>query len=360
MSRQTDSHAIDLAIRFGILALFLYSVLVLVRPLIGLVLWAVILCVAVFPIHAWLTRMLGGAARLSAGLLTFAGLAITLGPVALLATGIVEASQIVTAGFKTGSFHVPLPPETIRGWPVIGPQLHALWTGAHGNLESMTSQFGPTLVKTATVLLERAAGVGLGLLTMLLAVLLMGILLIVGPGLLDTARRFADRVFEGNGPALVDMAGATVRNVSRGVIGVAVIQALMAGIVMGAFGIAAAGPLALAVLLLAVIQIGAGPVLIPVVIWAWVTMDTREALLFTVLIAPVTIVDNILKPIFMSRGLQTPMLVIIVGVLGGLIAYGVVGIFIGPVILSVFHRLFAYWIDNKPGADLLLPDQKDL
>ena len=339
---------VDLALRIAFLALFLYGTLLLIRPMIGLVLWAVILCVAVFPLHSWLARLLGGRAQLSAVLLTLLGLAITLGPVALLATGIVEASELVNQGLRSGTLHLPMPPETVRSWPVIGPRLHEVWSNAHGNLQSVTSQFGPDLMKALRVVLERVAGVGIGLVTMLLAVLLMGVLLIVGPGMLDTARRFADRVFEGSGPALMEMAGATVRNVSRGVIGVAVIQALLAGIVMGAFGIVAAGPLALAVLLLAVIQIGSGPVLIPVVIWAWATMPTREALVFTIVIAPVTVIDNILKPIFMSRGLETPMLVIVVGVLGGLMAYGVVGIFIGPVILSVFHKLFVYWLDNRP------------
>ncbi len=89
-------------------------------------------------------------------------------------------------------------------------------------------------------------------------------------------------------------------------------------------------------------------VLLPVIIWAWTAMSTGQALIFTVLMLPVALLDNVLKPIWMARGLQTPMLVILIGVLGGLMAYGLVGIFIGPVILSVFHQLFTYWIDNDP------------
>ncbi|MFD0978658.1 AI-2E family transporter [Tropicimonas aquimaris] len=359
MTPFSERQIIDLAIRIGFIAIFVYGAVMLVAPLIGLMLWAVILAVAVYPLHRWLSRLLGGRVRISAALLTILGLMLVAGPVALLAAGIFEAANAVAESVDAGTFHIPPPPESIRDWALVGPKLHEVWTASHANLADTLGRFVPQILRASGRVLGELAGLGIGLLMMALSVLIMGALLVVGPGFAAGTRTFADRIFETSGPELLDMAGATVRNVSRGVIGVAVIQALMAGIIMGAFGLAAAGPLALACLLLAVIQIGAGPVLLPTIIWAWTAMDTSQAVLFTVLLAPVTIIDNILKPIFMGRGLDTPMLVILVGVLGGLMAYGVVGIFVGPVILAVFHRLLVHWINQASDPISAAPEQSD-
>lgn len=355
MTQYSERQIIDLAIRIGFIAVFVYGAVMLVAPLVGLMLWAVILAVAVFPLQRGLTRLLGGRAKLSAVLITLFGLVLVAGPVALLAAGIFETANMVADGVEAGTFRIPPPPDSIRDWALIGPRLHDAWTASHENLAQALGQFVPQILRAGTSLLGELAGLGIGLLTMALSVLIMGALLVIGPGFATGIRAFANRIFETNGPELLDIAGATVRNVSRGVIGVAVIQALLAGIVMGAFGLAAAGPLALLSLLLGVIQIGAGPVLLPTILWAWTAMDTPRALLFTVLLAPVTIIDNVLKPIFMARGLDTPMLVILVGVLGGLMAYGVVGIFVGPVILAVFHRLMAHWLAQTPAAPPAAP-----
>lgn len=142
------------------------------------------------------------------------------------------------------------------------------------------------------------------------------------------------------------MAGATIRNVSRGVVGVAAMQAGAAWVVLAFFGFEAAATIALIALILAIIQIGAALILIPTAIYAWTSMDTGSALIFSVLIIPIAISDNFLRPIFIAQGLKTPMLVILLGVLGGMLAYGLVGIFIGPVIMAVFYELFVLWMEE--------------
>lgn len=348
MQPTTEGRVIDLTIRIGFLGLFIYGSLTLVAPLVGLVLWALILCVAVFPMHDLLTRWLGGRAKLSATLLTLAGLAITIGPVALMANSVIDFVQFVQNGLSDGSLKLPPPSEGLKEIPAVGEPLFSLWSQAHTNLQSVIAQHSATLLAAGQAIIGKIAGVGLGLLTMALSVIIMGVLLVTGPGLVGGTRKFAERVFEGNGGALVDMAGATVRNVSRGVIGVAAIQALLAGIVMALFGIELAGILSLGVLILGIIQVGPTIILVPVMIWAWTAMGSGQALLFTAIMLPVMLVDNVLKPLWMARGLETPMLVILIGVLGGLMSYGLVGIFVGPVILSVFHKLFTFWIDNDP------------
>jgi predicted PurR-regulated permease PerM len=164
------------------------------------------------------------------------------------------------------------------------------------------------------------------------------------------AGRFAARVVGPRGAEFVTMAGATIRNVSRGVIGVAVLQALAGGIVMAAAGVPAAGALAFAALLLAIVQIGPGPVFVGAIIWAWAALSPLGAIVFTVVMVPIMLSDNVLKPMLMARGLSVPMLVILVGVLGGTLSYGLIGLFLGPIVLSVFWELLAAWVAAPPPA----------
>lgn len=358
MQENLDSRVIDLAIRMGFVALFIWAALSMIAPLAGLMVWAIILTVAVYPMYATLTRWLGGREILAATIVTLIGLAITLGPVAILVSNLIEGATALTEFLASGDAQLPPPPDKLLTWPVIGPPLHAAWAQATMNLGAVISAHGPPLLSAGSVVLGKIAGLGLSLLMMAVSVLIMGLLFRPGPALAVEIRRFANRVFAPRGAGLIDLAGATVRNVSRGIVGVAIIQALLAGIIMVAFGIKAAGLLALISLFLSIIQIGPGLVLTPTIIWAWTAMEPGTALLFTVLMVPVMIIDNILKPIFMAHGLDTPMLVILVGVLGGMVAYGLIGLFIGPVVLAVFYELFMGWVnavDHEDGAATPVP-----
>lgn len=351
MSTRSDGEVIDIVIRLLFLALFLFLALQLVAPLFGLMLWAVILAVAVFPAYRWLADRLGGRESLSAALITCLGLAITLGPVGILATGVIDSATKLVAAIQSGDLRLP-PADRVRDIWLVGPWLADGWAKLDTNLGTIVSKVGPSVLSAGGAILGRIAGIGLSLLMLSISVLIMGLLFKPGPAMAANARRFANRVFAPRGAGFIDLAGATVRNVSRGVIGVAVIQSLLAGIIMVIFGVPLAGPLTLAALFLGIIQVGPGPVLIPVILWAWVfSMGTGMAILFTVVMLPVMVVDNVLRPILMARGLETPMLVILAGVLGGMLSYGLVGLFIGPVILAVFYELLTAWLAIDPAAE---------
>ena len=146
------------------------------------------------------------------------------------------------------------------------------------------------------------------------------------------------------GEELVDQAGATIRAVSRGVIGISVLQALLAGIGLMVAGVPQASLITFAVLILGIIQIGPTIVIVPVIIWSWLTMETTSALLFTIYMVPVNLLDNLLRPLVMGRGLKTPILVILIGVIGGTLAYGITGLFLGPIVLAVIWELIVEWI----------------
>jgi predicted PurR-regulated permease PerM len=196
----------------------------------------------------------------------------------------------------------------------------------------------------------KVAAISVDVLKFVASVIIAGFLFLPGPRLATGARAFASRLIAPRGAQFVDLAGATIRNVSRGVIGVALLQALLAGVILYVAGIPGAGLIAFGVLLLCIVQIGAAPVILPVLVWIWMTHPTTYSLVLTVLLVPVGLVDNVLKPLLMARGLTTPMLVILTGVIGGTLTHGLVGLFLGPVVLSVFYELVVAWtrLDGGP------------
>lgn len=148
------------------------------------------------------------------------------------------------------------------------------------------------------------------------------------------------------GVGFLQLAAATIRNVARGVIGVALLQAFLCILILSLFKVPAPGAIAFVVLILCIIQIGPALALLPVIVWAWTSMEFGMAALFTILLIPLLIIDNVMKPILVARGLSTPTLVILLGVLGGTLSYGLIGLFLGPIVLSVFHSLLLIWMNT--------------
>lgn len=344
MDKTDESKIVDLAVRMIFLGLFIYSAVVMVAPLASVVIWAVILCIALYPLYTWLSDKLGGRKSIASTLLVLLGLALTLGPVGSAVSGGIEVIGNLTDKAAAGTLKMPPPPENLAELPVVGTKLAEIWALFETNLDKALAVYGPQLLEFTKVLFGRAAGVGVSLLGLALSVIVMGILFGPGPKLTAGVQNFANRVFAPRGGEFIIMAGATIRNVTKGVIGVAAIQAVCVWILLAVFGIEAAAPLALVCLILSIIQLGPMIILIPVAIYAWSTMSGGAALAFTVLAVPVGIMDGFLRPVFISKGLDTPMLVILIGVIGGMMAYGLIGVFMGPVLLAVFYELFTLWL----------------
>ncbi|WP_299986381.1 AI-2E family transporter [uncultured Ruegeria sp.] len=351
MEKTQDAKIVDLAIRLLFLGLFLYSALVMVAPLASVVIWATILCVALYPAFDWLQSKLGGRKKLATTIIVLLGLVLTLGPVATAVSGAAELGAEFAEQADRGELKIPPAPEGIKELPLIGSKIADVWGLFERNLDGALAKYGAQILEITKSLFGKVLGIGIGLLGLALSVLIMGALFSPGPNLVQGLQRFANRVFAPRGGEFITLAGATIRNVTKGVIGVAAIQAVVVWILLVLFGINSAATLAFICLILSIIQIGPGLVLLPVIIYAWSTMSGGTALIFTILAVPVTIMDSFLRPVFISKGLETPMLVILIGVLGGMMAYGLIGIFMGPVLFAVFYELFKVWIDVSPKAD---------
>jgi predicted PurR-regulated permease PerM len=347
---------IQLAIRLGLLAFLIYWTFVLIRPFVPILAWSIVLAVALYPVFSLLSKLLGGRPRLAATILTVINLGIVIGPATWLGLSAVEGVKDFAANLSAGNLVVPSPPKGVKDWPLIGSQLHELWNQASNNIQAALREVAPHLKPLAGTMLGLAGNAGVGTLKFLLSVALAGFLFPYGPQLVAAGRSFLYRIVPEQSEQFLELAGTTIRAVSQGVIGVAIIQSLLAGIGFKLAGIPGAGLLAFMVMILTIVQIGAAIVLVPVIIWVWIDKDFTTALLLTVFLGIVGILDNILKPLLMARGLTTPTLVILVGVIGGTLAHGIVGLFIGPIILSVAWELTVAWI-RIDRTDATLPDR---
>ena len=349
---------IDLAIRLLVLGLLSAWCFVLLRPFIDIVLWAAILAIALFPIFLWLKARLGGRAKLAVTIITMLGIGIIVGPVSIMTTVFANDALNLANSVATGTLVVPPPPEGIITWPLIGEPLNEIWQEASVNLGNVLSNFEPQLRELTKGLLVFTANTGLNLLKFLLSVIIAAGLILNAEGLESGFTRLLARLTPTQSSAFIKLAASTVRNVSRGIIGVSLFQSLLIGIGLIVAGIPGAGLLALICLLLTIIQIGPGLVVLPTLIFAWSTMNTLSALLFTIWMIPATLIDNVLRPILMGAGLPVPTLVILIGVLGGTLTQGILGLFVGPVILSLGYELMKEWINSEPATTSILADKE--
>jgi len=343
-SEAISTRAVDVAVRLTALGLLGAWCFVLLRPFVAIVVWGAILAVALAPIFNWLKRLVGGRGGIAAAILTAAGLALILGPVALLLANLAASVEALRQAVGTGAVEIPPPPPGIADWPWIGPPVNEVWAEASDNLEGVFARYAPQLEQLARIVLAIGAAAGVTIVQFILAMIVAGVLLPNATTVAHGLSRLADRLTPARGRGFVTLAGATVRNVARGVVGIAVLQGLLLGIGFLAAGIPFAGVWAFLCVVLGIVQIGPAVVVIGTLIYAWTTLGTLAALLFTLWIVPMTLLDNVLKPIVMARGLPVPMLVILIGVLGGTLVHGIVGLFVGPVVLAFGYELVRGWV----------------
>lgn len=343
---RSGEEVIQIAVRLGLLAFLIYWTFILLRPFIPILVWSVVLSVALYPAYGWLSAHLGHRPRTAAVITTIAVLAVFLGPATWLGLGLVDGLRSISDQLTSGEVGIPPPPDGIRDWPVIGAPLYNVWETASVNLDGAVRQIAPHLKPLAGPILAIAGSAGTGTLNFIASVVIAGFLFPSGPKHVASVRSVLARIVPQRSADFLALAAATIRTVAQGVIGIAVLQSLLAGIGLKIAGVPHAGVLAFAVLVLGIVQIGAAPILIPAIIWIWTVKDVGSAVLITIYLVLVGISDNVLRPLLMGRGLSTPVLVIFIGVLGGTLAHGIVGLFVGPIVLSVAWELMMAWVSE--------------
>lgn len=342
------SNALEAAIRIGVLILLAAWCFEIVRPFIIPIAWGIIIAVGAYPGFLWINRLLGGRKGLAGTGVTLLGLVILITPMVMLSDTLIAGAQNLARGFQEGTIVVPPPPETVKDWPLVGPTVDSFWRQASENLAAAAARAAPYLQGTGRFLLATAAGAGYGILQFVIAIVIAGFLLAHSEGATQAAHAIAIRLVGARGADFARLAEATVRSVTRGILGVAIIQSLLAGLGFMVMGIPGAGLWALLCLLLSVIQIGILPITLPIVIYVFTAADTLPAVLFLIWSIFIGALDNILKPILLGRGVEVPMAVIFIGAIGGFISSGIIGLFVGSVVLVLGYKLLLAWLDETP------------
>ena len=342
--------AVEIAIRIAALAFLGAWCFIIFRPFVLPILWAVVIGVALYPVYTKLRGLLGGSDKIAATLFVLVGLALIIVPTWRFAGGTIDSIQSVSQQVETGTITLPAPSERVRTWPLIGERTYTLWSQAATDLEATLSRFTPQLRQLGAKALGLLRGLGSAVVQTIVAIIIAGFMLAHTAGSRKAAVGFTTRLAGERGEEIVVLMVKTIRSVAQGVLGVALIQATLATIGLIFAGVPGAGIWGLLVLVLAVMQLPPLLVLGPIIPYVFAHNDsTTVAIIFTVWSIIVSISDGFLKPMFLGRGVDVPMPVILIGAIGGMIAHGILGLFIGAIVLAVGYMMYKGWM--RAGAD---------
>ena len=342
----------------SVLAILLLGLLIggsfwVLQPFLPALVWAAMIVVATWPLLRKVQAHLGGRRGWAVLVMTLVILVIIILPVALAIVQIVDhADQItrLTREFTTRS--IPPPPEWVARIPLAGARIAAEWQELSTTGPSwLTARVEPYAGRIATWVASHAGTFGLLVVHLLLTVALSAILYASGETAANGVRKFARRLAGDRGQHTVDLAGAAIRAVALGIVVTAIVQSVLGGIGLAIAGVPYAAALTALMFMLCLAQLGPTLVLAPAVIWLYWIDHTAWATVLLVWAIIVGSLDNFLRPMLIQRGADLPLLLIMAGVIGGLLAFGIVGLFVGPVVLAVTYTLLGSWMNEGPDAD---------
>lgn len=346
-------NAIEIAIKIALLGVLIIWTFQLIKPFLIPVIWGIILAVATDPFVARVGRMLGGRKTLAATLFVLLLLTLLVVPTVFMISSSIEAGQVITEQVLNKTLVIPPPPAKLAEWPFIGEPVYQIWQLAATNLEAALIQLAPQ-IKAATGTVLGSVGGGLvGLFMIIVSTCIAGVFLAKSEKSSTLAGKIITRISGERGAEITTLATATIRGVMQGVVGVAVIQAILAAIGMALAGVPATGLWTALVLVCAVSQLSPILVLGPIAAYVYSVADTTPAVIFIIWTLIVSGSDGFLKPLLMGRGVDIPMLVILIGALGGMLLSGIIGLFVGAVVLAIMYTLFMAWVDENDNTETL-------
>ncbi len=334
------------------LALLIFLFLRILAPFVAPLLWAITLTVSVWPLFVRLRTLLGGHGGLAALLMTLILFVILVVPIGMLARSLGDqvaavakvANDLVTVG-------LPPPPHWLADVPLVGDPLDQQWRETMVDSRATLREVQPYIGTAAGWILARGAEIGFAVVQFVLAVFLAGVLFVQGETSADYMRRFAARIGNERTVDLVDLAGGTIRGVALGVVGTALLQAMLAAIIFLVAGVPGAGLLALLTFIVGILQLPVLLVPLPVAVWVGYQGLTGWAIFVAAGGIFIGTIDNFIRPVLIRQGADMPLLLIFLGVLGGLLAYGPIGMFFGAVVVALAHRLLTEWLMKGSAGD---------
>jgi predicted PurR-regulated permease PerM len=345
------SNAIEAAVRLGLLLLLATWCFKIVTPFIVPVVWGVIIAVAIYPLFTMLKSKLGDRNKLAATVYTLIALALLITPTVMISDSLIETSSILKERYEAGTLKIPPPNDSVKDWPLVGEKLHAVWGQASVSIEGTLKKHEETTKQVARAVFSAAAGAAGTILHFVLSIIISGILVANAAGAYDVTIKFFSRLTnDESGKTYADLTKATIRSVAQGVLGVAIIQTVLSALGMMVMDVPAWGLWTLAILVVAIAQIPPIVILGFVCAYVFSVAETTPAVIFLIYCIIVSSSDGFLKPLFLGRGMSTPMPVILLGAIGGMIASGILGLFVGAIILALGYELFMAWLNRTEAA----------
>jgi predicted PurR-regulated permease PerM len=338
---------VDTLIRLGVLGGLLMWCYDILKPFVLILIWAVVIAIAIYPVHTFLIKVFRGRRIVAVVLLTLVLLSIIIVPSGLIIYSLYEGINHFRELFNAGEHLIPPPGRATANWPSIVKPIVDIWQLASDNLQAAVEQYSAQIKEYGTIILSALAGIGQGIISFVASIIIAGVLLIYADSSEVVTRKIFVKLVGSNSDNFAAITVLTIRNVVKGILGVAVIQATMAGIGFFIAGVPFAGLWTILCLILAVVQIGISPIAIPVVIYMFSVADTTTAVILAVWMAITLLIDNVLKPILLGRNAPAPMMVIFIGSIGGFLYNGFIGLFLGAIILTVAYTLFMSWLDTE-------------
>jgi predicted PurR-regulated permease PerM len=353
LAQRLAAPLLDVLIRAGLIlamAVLCYQVF---SPFLHLMVWALILAVTLYPLHQFLASKIGGKQGLAATLLVVVGVVLIVAPTAMLMSSLGDAVRQLVNDVQTNSLQIPAPRPGVEAWPVVGKKLYDVWSKAHADLPALVQSLQPKIGELAKTALGLVASIGSGVLQFMASFIIAGIIMAFGQSGSRGSRAIFERlVGNARGSELASLSTATIRAVAQGVIGVALIQAIIVGLALLVAGVPWAGVLAVIVLVLGIAQVPALIATLPAIVYIWSSGDysTAAAIAYTVMLVLSGMADNVLKPLMLGRGVDAPMPVVLLGALGGMATAGILGMFVGATLLTLGYQIFMDWVAANPNA----------
>ena len=353
LEQRVASSLMDVLIRAGLILVMAMLCYQIFSPFLTLMVWALILAVTIYPLHQALASKIGGKQGLAATLLVVVGVVLIVAPTAMLMSSLGDSVHQLVNDVQNNSLKIPAPRPGVEAWPVVGKQIHDVWSKAHADLPALVQSLQPKIGELAKTALGFVASIGSGLLQFMASFIIAGFIMAFGQSGSRASRAIFERIVgNARGSEFASLSTATIRAVALGVIGVALIQAIIVGMALLVAGVPWAGVLAGIVLVLGIAQVPALIVTLPAIGYIWSSGDysTAAAIAYTVVLFLSGMADNVLKPLMLGRGVDAPMPVILLGALGGMAAAGILGMFVGATLLTLGYQIFMGWVAANPNA----------
>ncbi|CAE6931999.1 Putative transport protein YdiK [Vibrio sp. B1FLJ16] len=336
-------------IKFSVITLIVIVCWWAFSPFLPILLWALVLAIALYPLALRIEEKLGLSTARTATLVAVVGVLVLGVPTAVVGNSFANKTLSTIESYRDGTLVVSKPADSVKDWPLVGEQVYVAWDEAADDLTNFVEKRQPQIKSIVSWFVNSATGMAKSVLMLIGAVIIAGIMLAwAKPAAKSLRKIFISFTDEVKGSELHALTTATIRQVAIGIIGIAFLTAMIFGAVVALSGVPAAALFTLLALVFAIVQLPVTVIaLIPIAILWSGDGGTVHNVIFTVLLLAASLVDNFLKPIILGRGLAVPMPIILIGAVGGMISGGILGMFVGAAFLAAGYQVFMQWVDSE-------------